>query len=130
MTVIYKPTSEFWSSVYPDGMTADNVEKELADLEFVADQLSKVYMHVTGQQASKPMIYAEVINSLHDDFITEVVDNEVKQARKELLIELMKFICQERPYYHVRTTFDHSQAKAFEREVVEAIKQHYTEDLK
>lgn len=119
---MYKPQTEFWQSVYPNGMTDEDITKELADLEFVANQLSKVYMHVTGQQASKPMIYAEVINGLHDDFLTDVVARENKQ----LLHEVLDFIKSNRPGYRmVRTTFDRDLVLSTETELVKQIKDRF-----
>lgn len=77
------PQSKFWREVYPDGMTPENIEDELKDLEFLAGELPKVYMHLTGERASHPMIYADVITSLHDDYVTDVV-NEHLQEQKEI----------------------------------------------
>jgi hypothetical protein len=87
----YFPESEFWKSVYPDGMTSENITNELKDLEFLAGELPKVYMHLTGSMASNPMIYADVINSLHDDYITDIV-NEHLEEQKEIFEADIKFL--------------------------------------
>lgn len=101
--------------MYPDGMTATDIDNELADLEFLIDNVSKVYMHVTGQQASKPMIYAEVINSLHDDYCTEVYQEAAKEII-DIIESITAFQC-------VRTTWDHSQMVSIKHDIIKEIKQ-------
>jgi hypothetical protein len=112
--IIYKPTSQFWQELFPEGMTAEDITKELSDLEFVSENLSKVYMHITGDRASKPMIYAEVINSLHDDYVTETY----KMAAEEII----DIIENKTAFYCVRTTWDNSQMESIKRDLIDEIK--------
>lgn len=114
---IYKPSSQFWLELFPDGMTAADIDKELADLEFVSENISKVYMHVTGEMASKPMIYAEVINSLHDDFITQYVNDTIE--------EVIELIETKKGYPSVFTTWDNGVAEGVTQELVKDIRETF-----
>ena len=108
------PTSEFWKSVYPDGMTDENINNELSDLEFLIDNISKVYCHVTGNMASKPMIYADVINALFDDHCTDMYNMAVE--------EIVQIINEKNAFPNVRTTWDHDQMQHIKEEIVKEIK--------
>lgn len=75
--------SEFWKRVYPDGMDAQDLLNELSDLEMLIPNVSKVYDHVTGGKASKPNTDADVIKSLHDDYVNELIEEAVEDALEE-----------------------------------------------
>lgn len=109
------PNSEYWQSVYPDGLTEEQFNNELADFEFLIDNISKVYMHVTGGQASKPLIYGEVINSLHDDFCSSVYHGAVK--------DVIDIVNSKTAFPGVRTTWDYDQMLHIKEEIVKEIKQ-------
>jgi hypothetical protein len=72
--------NEFWRGVYPNGMTAEEINNELADLEMIAERVPKVYDHVTGGKVSKPNTDAEVVIALADDYVNEIVDEAVEEA--------------------------------------------------
>lgn len=107
--IIYNPLSKFWKEIYPEGMSAQDIDKELSDLEFVSQQLSEVYMHVTGGVLSKPMYYAEVINALHDDFVTNTV-NEYLEEQKEIYELNIKYL--ENRVHQLETKLEKYKAKA------------------
>jgi chaperonin cofactor prefoldin len=107
--IVYNPLSAFWKEIYPAGMTAQDIDKELSDLEFVADQLGKVYSHLTGGVLSKPMYYAEVINSLHDDYITDIV-NEHLEEQKEVYDADIKYL--QNKVHQLETKLEKYKAKA------------------
>lgn len=72
--------SEFWRRVYPEGMTVQNVLDELHDLETVADNVPKVYDHVTGGRISKANTLANVVIAVHDDLVEEAVEDARQEA--------------------------------------------------
>lgn len=71
--------SEFWRGIYPEGMTIEQVNNELHDLEFMAEQVPKVYMHVTGGRISKPNTYAHEVISEHDNRREDDIDEAIKE---------------------------------------------------
>jgi hypothetical protein len=74
---------EFWRRVYPDGMDAQEILNELSDLQMMIENVSKVYDHVTGGKASKPNTDADVIKSLHDDYVNELVEEALADREEE-----------------------------------------------
>lgn len=107
--IVYSPLSTFWKEIYPEGMTAQDLDKELSDLEFVSEQLSKVYMHLTGGALSNPMYYAEVINSLHDDYVTNTV-NEYLEEQKEVYESDIKYL--QNKVHQLETKLEKYKSKA------------------
>jgi hypothetical protein len=68
----------FWMDVYPDGWTAERLENEMHDYMQLLDGLDVLYMHITNGQCSKPMTSKSVVMALHDDAVTEIVDQAIK----------------------------------------------------
>lgn len=70
----------FWSTmVYPEGFTAEQVRGELADFHFMMEQVSEIYMALTGGKLSKQMYYAGTILSLMEDRIADLIVEGVKE---------------------------------------------------
>lgn len=130
MTIIHHPRSEFWQGIYPNGMTEDDINHELADLEFLAGEVPKVYYHITGTMVSKPMTHASVVNALYDAAQDDRYMEAWQEGRKDTLRHVLEFIPKDRPYRSVCTTWDHGQVKTFEQELVAAIRKQFQEDLK
>ena len=59
------------------------IRNEMTDLIFVYSQVSKVYMVLTGGNLSKPMYFADVIISLHNDEIQKSYDEGYRDAADE-----------------------------------------------
>jgi hypothetical protein len=62
-------TKEFWKPlVYSKGKLSERlVLRELHDYEFILEQISKVYCHITKGRLSKPMYEARTVISMHDE---------------------------------------------------------------
>lgn len=75
---------EFWREVYPSGMTIENVANELRDFEVMIHNVPKVYCHVTGGKVSKHLTDADVVISLHDEHVTQLVEEAVADERENV----------------------------------------------
>lgn len=74
-------STAFWrDSVYPEGMTAEQVKAELDDFHFLMEQVPKVYMAVSGGLLSKPNYHAATVISAFEDYLTDRVNEEVAEA--------------------------------------------------
>jgi hypothetical protein len=79
---------DFALNCYPDldTMSADQLRealvKELQDVKMLAD-CSYVYDHVTNGKALKPNTVPSVIIALHDEHVTELVNNAVSEYIKD-----------------------------------------------
>jgi hypothetical protein len=71
--------SQFWRDIFPNGMSVDDVLKELADLETIGGEVSKVYCHVTGGRLSKPNTSASAVIGEAD----AVREREIEEALQE-----------------------------------------------
>ena len=60
---------------------ASQLEKEWHDFMLLVHNVSRVYEHVTGGQASKPLTTAEQIIALHDDHVTKLVEEALADAK-------------------------------------------------
>lgn len=60
---------EFWKPLITTNGYLDEIKimKELADFDFIIEQLPKVYCHVTGGLLSKHMYSAQTVIDAHDD---------------------------------------------------------------
>lgn len=76
---------EFWRDIVAPGGVVDieQVKKELCDFSMLISFVPKVYDHVTGGQASKPLTLPSVICALHDDHVTELCDEAAKEVTEE-----------------------------------------------
>lgn len=87
---------EFWKVIVEDengNINIDQIKRELADYYFVIDEVSKVYMGVTGGRISKPNTFAfellgEFENRVQEDFQDYLKDEcevcKYKKNNKEL----------------------------------------------
>ena len=66
----------FWASVFPEGMTAEQVQAELTDYHFLLEQVPKVYDHVTGGLLSKTNYHASTVIAFSDDHFTKLAEQE------------------------------------------------------
>lgn len=73
--------SDFWRRIYPEGMTLQKVLDELHDLETVAQNVPKVYDHVTGGAISKANTLASVVIAVHDDHVSALVEEALAEER-------------------------------------------------
>jgi hypothetical protein len=87
---------EFWSKVvYPDGMTAEHVRAELADFNFIIEQLPKVYCHITGDRLSKHMYSADTVIRVAEDHMQELIERAIDERRdqgEDLIVTLEAII--------------------------------------
>lgn len=70
-------------------------EKDLKDFEKIYSEVSKVYCHITNGRISKPNTLSEQVIAVSDDLITEQIDKELEELKKqhrEELEGLKKFI--------------------------------------
>ncbi len=71
----------FWKDFVTDGngfWDSESIKNELHDFYFMMGQVPKVYCHVSGDKASNPMIYASVINTLHDETVEDAIHDEMQ----------------------------------------------------
>jgi hypothetical protein len=77
-------SAAFWSGwVYPEGATAEQVQAELHDFRSLMHHVPNIYDHVTGGRISKPNAMSATVISAHDDYVTELVDEAVKESQEE-----------------------------------------------
>jgi hypothetical protein len=83
---VEKVWRDFWVPLVAPNGTPDMglIKNELSDFHHLIEQVPKVYMHVTGGMVSKHMTRASVVCSLHDDHVTELVEEREKEVRDEL----------------------------------------------
>lgn len=80
---------EFWSTmVYPEGLTAEGVRGELADFHFMMQQVSEIYMALTGGKLSKQMYYARTILSVFEDMIEDRVEEGMVEQMPHLFEQM------------------------------------------
>ena len=60
------------------------LKNDISDYEFIVEQVSKVYMHITGDKLSKPNYYADVVIAVADDEITAGWEEYLKVETEEL----------------------------------------------
>ena len=67
---------EFWKDICSNNDGTPNfnqIKKELADFNFILDQLPKIYSNLTGGLLSKPMYEASTIINKVDDYYKECI---------------------------------------------------------
>ena len=74
---------EYWTELYPDGMTEDEIANELNDYEMILDGLNVLYDRVTGGRASKANTDKDVIIALFEDHVNEIVEDALAEERGE-----------------------------------------------
>ena len=64
-----KKFKEFWKPLLTiDGKYDEQkIKNEMHDLDFATDQISELYMELTGGRLSKPMYYAQTILQEHNE---------------------------------------------------------------
>lgn len=72
---------DYWKPLLlTDGeLDEQKIKNEMSDLVFIFEQVGEVYCHLTGNKLSKPMYYADTIITAHDDMVTELVNERVKE---------------------------------------------------
>ena len=77
-------SADYWNNwVYPEGATPENIQNELADFKDMIDRFECVLEHITGGQMSKATYAKEVMISVIDDKINELVDEETAALKRE-----------------------------------------------
>lgn len=71
-------SAEFWKGVYPTGWDAERIAAEMHDYMMVLDGLGALYCHITGGKCSKENTDKAVVRQLHDDHVTELVEEHLK----------------------------------------------------
>ena len=72
-----KESADYWNNwAYPEGATPEDIQNELADFKDMIDRFECVLEHVTGGQMSKATYTKEVMISVIDDKINELIDAE------------------------------------------------------
>lgn len=86
-TITRRPEDyEYWAKcVYPEGMTAEQVQNELADFRFMMQQVPKVYYEVTGGKLTKPMYYADTVIGEFHRHLEDLIEEAIKEDREERL---------------------------------------------
>lgn len=73
------------AGMYDDrSLTRDDIAAELSDYMMILDEVPLVYDHVTGGRISKPNTHAKAVIAVSDDYFTELVGEEVKEALERL----------------------------------------------
>lgn len=78
-----KTYNEFWKDLVEDehgNLDKDKVMRELSDFSVMLDEVPKVYDHVTGGRISKPNTCASAVIAEHDNVMTDIVSDSVKDA--------------------------------------------------
>jgi hypothetical protein len=75
---------EFWRGVYPDGWTAERVEAEMTDFKNLMSGMSELLCHITGGAISKPLTSKSVIKSVHDDYVTKLIEQAIDDYKETL----------------------------------------------
>lgn len=81
---------EYWKPLLQTdgGWDEAKIKNEMHDLAFVAEQVSEVYLHITGGQLSKPMYYADGVIHAHDNEVARAVEEAVGDCKEcKTLIE-------------------------------------------
>lgn len=74
---------KFWRPlVYTESgeLDLEQIKKELFDFHFLIENMPKFIEHATGGACSNPMVHLSVLESLHDDYVTTLVDEAYEEA--------------------------------------------------
>lgn len=77
---------EYWSKYFveKDGsINVENLKKELYDLDFCTDQISKVYCTITGGMLSKTNYYAGTIIGVYEQEIQDSYEQGYADCEKD-----------------------------------------------
>ena len=74
MNEVEKVYNEFWKALVEENgvINIEQVKKELFDFYTMLDEVPKVYLHITGNQISKPLTDANIVISLADEYYDEI----------------------------------------------------------
>lgn len=74
---------DFWKDIIVKGNTLDieQVKRELHDYHVILENVSKVYMHVTGGKVSKENTLAGVVCELADEHYEELYQEEAPDGK-------------------------------------------------
>jgi hypothetical protein len=72
-----------WKENYPEGMSIQDVNNELADYEFLLENVPKVYQEISGGLLSYPNYPASVVISKYNDHIQDHIKEVVLEDFKE-----------------------------------------------
>lgn len=76
-------TAQWYIESYPDGMTKEDVIKELSDYQTLGNTFSEVYCHITGGAISKPFTAACHIKTVYDDLINKHYEDGYEDGYKK-----------------------------------------------
>jgi hypothetical protein len=79
-------SSNFWKSVYEDGITSKDVENEMADFHFMLNEVPKVYMEVTGGLLSKPNYHASDVISAFNNHVEDLFKEDIESLQAKLTV--------------------------------------------
>jgi hypothetical protein len=94
-----KKFKEFWKPLLQTNgkYNEQKIKNELHDLDFIADQISKIYCELTGGALSKPMYYAKtILNEVEERYLDKDITKDdiemfIKECKtKKDLIENLK----------------------------------------
>jgi len=75
----------FWHELYPDVALPAEIWNELSDYYHVMKSMQELVPYVTNNRVSKINTHIEVIKSLHDDAVSELVIENVVEEMQDLL---------------------------------------------
>lgn len=77
--------ANFWNAfVYPEGANPEEIQNELSDYHAVMDEVSEVYLHITGGQISKQNTRASAVISIADEHYARVYMEDTAETITEL----------------------------------------------
>ena len=86
MSDVDKVYKEFWEELITTNgkLDIEKIKKELHDYHFILEQIPKVYSEVTDNKISKPNTYADEIISCFNDYVQELVEQEIENNEESL----------------------------------------------
>ena len=77
---------EFWKPIF-EGMEVDEltdaIKRELHDYHTLLENMPKFVEYATFRQCSNPFVELSVLKSLHDDGVTEAVEDFIRDIMEE-----------------------------------------------
>lgn len=74
---------KYWSDLYPDGMTYQDIENELSDFADLIQSATLVYCHATGGKISKLNTKADVVIAVIDECTQAQIDDAIAEQMEK-----------------------------------------------
>lgn len=71
---------QFWKETYEDGISAQDLANELADMHIMISNVPKIVNAVTGGLLSYATYPAETVIAKFNDYVDDIVQEAVKEA--------------------------------------------------